>query len=560
MKHVTFFFFSVLGFVLFAGCRASDHGDKATLMKQAMQPSSDALIAIDVLLEPDQTMVSMANTLNARLRGDYPDGYSLDATHAPHVTLLQRFVRAKDLDAVTAAITKVLAFERPTDLQLKAEGLVYVVSAGVAVTLITVERTPALMRLQQHVVDAVAPLSVSGGTAAAFIDTPPGADIVPYVEAFVPKASGVNYFPHVTAGVATEAFVKALKAAPFDTFTFKPDGVAIYQLGNFGTASKRIWPSQAREGAQAMSGNPLASWNDGAAKQSILDFVRRVTAAGSPDFVPVPDRIAVFDNDGTLWPEQPPISFQGQFVFDRVRALAPQHADWRERQPFKGVIENDLKSVAAAGEAGLIEMALATHSGMTTDEFDRIVREWLATTRHPKFNRPYTDLAYQPMLELLAFLRANDFKTYIVSGGGVEFMRTFCERVYGIPPEQIIGSSIALKYEVRNGRPVLTRQPNVDFIDDKEGKPVGIQKFIGRRPIAAFGNSDGDFAMLEWATAGSGPRLGLLVHHTDAVREFAYDHGSIAGKLERGLDEAKARGWTLVDMARDWDHVFPFES
>jgi phosphoserine phosphatase len=363
----------------------------------------------------------------------------------------------------------------------------------------------------------------------------------------------------VTVGVATEAFVKQLKAQPFEAITFKPSGVAIYQLGNFGTASKRLWPGQAREGAQAMSGRPLASWNEGASKQSILDFVNRVTTAGSPDFVPVPERIAVFDNDGTLWPEQPPISIQGAFLFDRVRALAPQHPEWTHMQPFKGVIENDLTSVAAAGEKGLVEMAVATHTGMTSDEFDRIVKDWLATARHPRFSRSYTDLTYQPMLELLAYLRANGFKTYIVSGGGIEFLRTFSERIYGIPPEQVIGSSIALKYEVLDGTPLLMRQPYVDFIDDKDGKVVGIQKFIGRRPIAAFGNSDGDFAMLEWVTSGSGPRFGLLVHHTDAVREFAYDRGSVAGRLERGLDEAKTRGWTLVDMTKDWARVFSFD-
>jgi phosphoserine phosphatase len=515
--------------------------------QQASASSGDRLIAIDVLLEPDETMVARANAVNARLRGNYPQGYSLDATHTPHVTMVQRFIRLRDFDAVTAAITKVLATERPTDLQLTAHGLVGVPSAGVAVTLIAVERTPELARLQQRIADAVAPFAATGGTEAAFIDTPKGGDIVAYVETFVPKASGANYFPHITAGVASEAFVNQMKAEPFAPVTFKPTGVAIYQLGNFGTASKRLWPMK-----------PLASWNDGPSRQAILDFVRRVTTAGSPDFVPVPERVAVFDNDGTLWSEQPPISFQGQFLFDRVRALAPKHPEWKDKQPFKGVIENDLKSVAAGGEAGLLEMAIATHSGMTTDEFERIVKEWLATARHPKFDRPYTDLVYQPMLEVLAFLRANEFKTYIVSGGGVEFLRTFSERIYGIPPEQVIGSSIALKYEVLNGKPVLTRQPKVDFVDDKDGKVVGIQKFIGRRPVAAFGNSDGDFAMLEWVTAGSGPRFGLLVHHTDAAREFAYDRGSVAGRLERGLDEAKARGWTLVDMSKDWARVFAF--
>jgi phosphoserine phosphatase len=538
MKRATFIMCSLLGIVLLAGPRVS---------AQATQSASDNLIAIDVLLEPDQTMVARANAVNARLRSNYPDGYSLDATHTPHVTMVQRFIRLRDFDAVTAAVTKVLATERPTDLQLTAHGLVAVPSAGVAVTLIAVERTPELVRLQQKVADAVAPFAATGGTEAAFIDTPKGGDIVAYVETFVPKASGENYAPHITAGVATEAFVNQMKAEPFAPVTFKPAGVAIYQLGNFGTASKRLWPT-----------NPLGSWNDGPSKRAILDFVRRVTTAGSPDFVRVPERIAVFDNDGTLWSEQPPISFQGQFLFERVRALAPQHPEWKDQQPFKGVIENDLKSVGAAGEAGLLEMAVATHSGMTTDEFDRMVKEWLATARHPKFDRPYTDLVYQPMLEILAFLRANEFKTYIVSGGGVEFMRTFSERVYGVPPEQVIGSSIALKYEVLNGKPVLTRQPKVDFIDDKDGKVVGIQKFIGRRPIAAFGNSDGDFAMLEWVTSGSGLRFGLLVHHTDAAREFAYDRGSVAGRLERGLDEAKARGWTLVDMSKDWARVFAF--
>ena len=309
----------------------------------------------------------------------------------------------------------------------------------------------------------------------------------------------------------------------------------------------------------AKATEPLPSWNDGAAKKSILDFVRRVTTKGGPDFVPVAERIATFDNDGTLWSEQPPISFQGAFIFDRVRALAPQHPEWKTKQPFKGVLENDMKAVGAAGEAGLIELALATHAGMTTDEFDRIVKDWLATARHPKFNRPYTDLIYQPMLELLAFLRANDFKTYIVSGGGIEFVRAYSEKYYGIPPEQVIGSSIVTKFEVRDGKAVLVREPKVDFIDDKEGKVIGIGKFIGRRPIAAFGNSDADMPMLQYVTSGAGSRFGLLVHHTDGAREFAYDRTSIAGKLDHGLDEAPKRGWTLVDMAKDWKQVFAFE-
>jgi len=301
----------------------------------------------------------------------------------------------------------------------------------------------------------------------------------------------------------------------------------------------------------------LASWNDGAAKRSILDFVQRVTTGGGKDFVPVPERIAVFDNDGTLWCEQP-FPFQGLFVLDRIRALAPQHPEWKDKQPFKGVIENDMKSLAAGGMPALVELVMATHAGMTAEEFDGIAKEWLATSRHPKFNRPYTDLVYQPMVELLAFLRANDFETFIVSGGGIEFMRTFSEKTYGVPPHQVVGSSIVTKYEVRDGRPVLVRDAKLDFYDDHEGKPVAIHKFIGRRPIAAFGNSDGDFQMLEWVTAGSGPRFALLVHHEDAVREFAYDRSAV-GNLERGLEEAPKRGWTVVSMKNDWNQMFAYE-
>lgn len=304
--------------------------------------------------------------------------------------------------------------------------------------------------------------------------------------------------------------------------------------------------------------DPLPSWNDGAAKKSIIKFVAKVTKKGGPEFVPPMERIAVFDNDGTLWAEQP-FYFQGLFAIDRVHSLAPQHPDWKEKQPFKAVLENDLKTLAAASPEGLMELLMATHAGMTTEEFERTVKDWLATARHPKFKRAYTDLVYQPMLELLAFLRANEFRTVVVSGGGIEFLRAFSEERYGIPPEQVIGSSIVTKYEVRGGRPVLVRQPKLEFIDDQEGKPVGINKFVGRRPIAAFGNSDGDFQILEWVTAGTGPRFGLIIHHDDAVREFAYDRASAVGKLSRALDEAPKRGWTVVSMKDDWKRIFAFE-
>jgi len=303
--------------------------------------------------------------------------------------------------------------------------------------------------------------------------------------------------------------------------------------------------------------DPLPSWNDGVAKKSILQFVANVAKKSSPDFVSPADRIAVFDNDGTLWAEQP-IYFQAFFAFDRVKAIASQHPEWKDRQPFKAILENDRKALLASGEKGAMEVVMASHAGVTTEEFHRIVKEWLATAKHPRFNRPFTDLVYQPMLELLAYLRDNGFKTYIVSGGGVEFMRPWTEKVYGIPPEQVVGSNIKMKFDMRDGKPVLTRLPDIDFVDDGPGKPVGIQKFIGRSPIAAFGNSDGDLQMLQWTAAGERSRFMLLVHHTDAEREWAYDRQSPIGRLDKALDEAQRRGWTLVDMKNDWKRVFPF--
>jgi len=303
--------------------------------------------------------------------------------------------------------------------------------------------------------------------------------------------------------------------------------------------------------------DPLSSWNDGKAKQSIVAFVEKVTKEGSPDFVPAPERIATFDNDGTLWAEQP-MYFQLLFALDRVKALAPQHPEWKDKEPFASLLKGDVKGALAGGEKAIAEIVMVTHAGMTTEEFERIVKDWIATAKHPTTGKLYTEMVYQPMLELLAYLRANGFKTFIVSGGGVEFMRPWTEKVYGIPPEQIIGSSIQTKFEMRDGKPVLVRLPNLNFIDDKEGKPVGIQTNIGRRPIAAFGNSDGDLQMLQWTAAGAGPRFMLLIHHTDAEREWAYDRTSHVGRLDKALDEAAARGWTVVDMKKDWKVIFPF--
>ena len=304
--------------------------------------------------------------------------------------------------------------------------------------------------------------------------------------------------------------------------------------------------------------DPLPSWNNTAPKKSIMEFVEKKTKTGSPDFVPLAERIATFDNDGTLWAEQP-MYFQAFFIFDRIKQLAPQHPEWRSEEPFASVLKDDIKGALSGGTEALLEMAMATHAGTTTEEFGQIVIDWLTTAKHPKTGRFYTEMVYQPMLELLTYLRAKGFKTFIVSGGGIEFMRPWVERVYGIPPEQVVGSSIKTKYEVRDGKPVLTRLPELNFIDDKAGKPVGINQHIGRRPIMAFGNSDGDFEMLEWTTSGTGLRFGLLIHHTDDIREWAYDRDSHIGRLDRGLDEGPRRGWTIVNIKDDWKVIFPFE-
>jgi phosphoserine phosphatase len=307
--------------------------------------------------------------------------------------------------------------------------------------------------------------------------------------------------------------------------------------------------------AIARAANPLPSWSDTAPKQSVTSFVEKVTKEGTPEFVPPAERIAVFDNDGTLWAEQP-MYFQLFFAIDRIKALAPQHPEWKDKEPFASLLKGDVKAALAGGEHALVQIVMATHAGLTTEEFEKVVTDWITTAKHPKTGKLYTEMVYQPMLELLTYLRANGFKTFIVSGGGIEFMRPWAEKVYGIPPEQVIGSSIKTQYEIRDGKPVIVRLPELNFIDDKAGKPVGIQQHIGRRPLMAFGNSDGDFQMLEWTTSGKGPRFGLLVHHTDAEREFAYDRDSHIGKLSKGLDEAPKRGWTVASMKDDWKTVF----
>jgi phosphoserine phosphatase len=308
--------------------------------------------------------------------------------------------------------------------------------------------------------------------------------------------------------------------------------------------------------SQAHGADPLPSWNATGTKQAILQFVDKVTTPGSAQFIPGPERIATFDNDGTLWAEQPAY-FQLFFIIDRVKAGSSAHPEWKTQEPFASLLKGDMKAVMASGEKGLAQLVAATHAGMTTDEFEKSVSQWIGSARHPGSGKPFTSMVYQPMLELLAYLRANGFKTFIVSGGGIEFMRPWAEKVYGIPPEQVIGSSGGLKYELRDGKPIILKLPEIVLNDDKENKPVGIQRHIGRRPIAAFGNSDGDLQMLEWTCAGAGARLCLYVHHTDATREWAYDRQSHIGKLDKGLDAAGANGWLVVNMKDDWTTIFP---
>jgi phosphoserine phosphatase len=325
---------------------------------------------------------------------------------------------------------------------------------------------------------------------------------------------------------------------------------------------KKVLPAAALAGVlglaatAAHAADPLPSWNDGKSKQSITAFVEKTTRVGSPDFVPAPERIAVFDNDGTLWSEQP-MYFQAFFAFDRIRQLSAQHPQWKTTEPFASVLRGDFNAVLAGGEHGLVELVMATHAGLTTEEFEKVVTDWLATAKHPKTGRLFTEMVFQPMLELLEYLRANGYKNFIVSGGGIEFMRPWTEKVYGISPEQVVGSTGGLKFELRDGIPTIVKLPTLLHNDDKEGKPVGIQRHIGRRPVMAFGNSDGDLQMLQWTAAGSGPRFPLYIHHTDDVREYAYDRKSHMGRLDKGLDEAISKGWTIVNMKEDWKTIYP---
>jgi phosphoglycolate phosphatase-like HAD superfamily hydrolase len=371
------------------------------------------------------------------------------------------------------------------------------------------------------------------------------------------RAAGAPVFGPVSRSTFASTFASTFGSAFGSTFgsAFGAALVAlVVALGAAGCTTPGVTNAPSSP-ATVSSSATLPSWRDGAAKQTIEKFVADVTRAGSPNFVPPAGRIAVFDNDGTLWSEQP-LYFQFAFMLDQVKAAAPKHPEWNNNPAFKALVANDYAALASQ-QKQVLQLVAVANSGMTVDDYDKTIHDWLASARHPKFNRPYTELVYQPQLELLAYLRANGFKTFIVSGGTIEFMRPWAEKAYGIPPEQVIGSSQLVQYQMHDGQPALVRLPKLDFVDDGPGKPVGIYRNIGRKPILAFGNSDGDLQMLQYTASGSGPHLALLVHHDDAVREFAYDRTSKIGKLDKAWDEAIVDGWTVVSMKDDWQTIYP---
>jgi phosphoserine phosphatase len=517
-----------------------------------------SLIAINILLDPDAATVEKATAVNARLREDYPDGFALDANHAPHITILQRFVRSADLEAVASAVAEVLLTEQPIKWKCNAIGYYDLAYENLGLVGIVIEPTQDLRRLQQRIIDVVAPFAVERGTGEAFAPRPDGVAIsqptVDYVNNFVGPRTGMNYHPHLTVGIGTRDFVDTLKTEPFETFTVQPTSVRLYQVGDYGVAQRKLYDL-------SIAADPLPSWNDGPVKQGILAFIARVTKEGTPDFLPLAERIAVYDNDGTLWPENP-MPFQAAFAIDELNRRILSEPKLASDPMVQAALAGELEKLLEGEHFdGLMQILALTHAGMTIDEFRDAVEAWLTSAKHPRYGRPYEELTYQPMQELLRYLRVNGFKNFIVSGGGADFMRVWVERVYGIPPEQVVGSTARTTFELRNSGPVLTKTIDHLFVNDKEGKPVGIHQFIGRRPTVCCGNSDGDFAMLQYTTINNPrPSFGLIVHHTDSEREYAYDvKTKSTGKLVEALRDAPKRGWFVVDMKQDWNVIFKAE-
>jgi phosphoglycolate phosphatase-like HAD superfamily hydrolase len=513
------------------------------------------LIAINVLLDPDASTVLKAQATNTRLRENYPDGFAIDANHAPHITILHSFVSTADLDKVAKALRKVVRTERLMKLEIKATGYYDLAYQNLGLVGIVIEPTEDLRRFQQRIIDAIAPFAVEVGTGEAFAPRLDGGSIsqptVDYVNNFVGPRTGINCHPHLTVGIGTRDFVDALKAEPFETFTIRAASVSLYQLGDYGVAQRKLF-------GFSTTADPLPSWNDCFAKQEILRFIAKVTEEGSPDYLPLAERIAVFDNDGTLWPENP-IPFQAAFAIDELNQQIFTEPKLSSDPMVKAALTGDLSKLLEGEHFdGLMKVLALTHAGMTVEAFHASVETWLSSAKHPHFGKPYTELTYQPMQEFLDLLRANGFKNFIVSGGGADFMRVWVERVYGIPPEQVVGSTVRTTFELRDSGPVLTKTLDYLFVNDKEGKPVGIHQFIGRRPVICCGNSDGDHAMLQYTTINNlRPSFGLIIHHTDSEREYAYDAiTKSTGKLVEALKEAPRRGWLVVDMKKDWKTIF----
>jgi phosphoglycolate phosphatase-like HAD superfamily hydrolase len=452
-------------------------------------------------------------------------------------------------------VAEVLRTEQSIKWECNATGYYDLAYKNLGLVGIVIEPTQDLRRLQQRIIDAVAPFAVEEGTGEAFAPRPDGGAIgqptVDYVNNFVGPRTGMNYHPHLTVGIGTREFVDALKAEPFEAFAVRAVSVSIYQVGDYGVAQRKLYDLSS-------TADPLPSWNNGPAKQGILAFIAKVTKEGSPDFLPLAERIAVYDNDGTLWPENP-MPFQAAFAIDELKRRILTDPNLASDPMVQAALAGDLgKLLKGEHFDGLMQVLALTHAGMTTDEFRDAVEAWLTSAKHPRFGRPYDELTYQPMQELLRLLRANGFKNFIVSGGGADFMRVWVERVYGIPPEQVVGSTARTRFELRDSGPVLTKTLDYLFVNDKEGKPVGIHQFIGRRPVICCGNSDGDHAMLQYTTINNPrPSFGLIVHHTDSEREYAYDTNTKStGKLVEALKESLRRGWLVVDMKQDWNTIF----
>ena len=519
------------------------------------------LIAINILLDPDAATVEKAQATNARLREDFPHGFALDANHAPHITLLQQFVRTAHLDEVAKAVVEVLRTEQSMKWESNAIGYYALADKDLQLVGIVIEPTEDMRRLQQKIIDAVAPFAVEKGTGEAFAPRPDGGAIgqptVDYVNNFVGPRTGMNYNPHLTVGIGTCDFVDALKAEPFETFTFRAVSVSLYQVGDYGVAQKKLYDL-------SITADPLPSWNDGPAKQAILAFIAKVTKEGSPYFLPPAERIAVFDNDGTLWCEKP-MYIQMDFILRQMVTRAAEEPELRTQQPWKAAWEHDYDWFGEAvtkhyqGDDRALEVVmgglLALSEGRDVEEVEANARTFVLNEDHPTLGIPYRNCVYQPMIELLSYLEANEFSNFIVSGGGRDFMRGFAQELYGIPRERVIGSTVAYRYVPDESGGSIIQRADLDVANDGPEKAVQVWSFSGHRPILAAGNSNGDLEMLTFSSGHTLPSLQLLVLHDDSQREFDYTAGA-----EKALDAAQIHSWTIVSMQRDWQTIFISES